>query len=143
MPIVRIDLSDRRTSAQRRAVSDGVHRAFVEVVGIPEGDRFHVVTVHEAADLIADPDFLGVLREDVIFIQITLVRGRSDEMKQALYRGIVGELQLIEGVRPEDVSVVLIENGPADYSWGNGEAPLLGSGPVAGVVSGNSDSSTG
>lgn len=125
MPIVRIDLSDNRTPAQRRAISDGVHRAFVDAVGIPEGDRFHLVNVHEPAELIADPDFLGVRREDVIYIQITLVRGRSQELKQQLYRRIAEELARVPGVRIEDICVVLTENGPADYSWGNGEAQVL------------------
>ena len=53
MPIVRIDLSENRTPAQRRAISDGVHRAFVDAVGIPEDDRIHLISVHEPAELIA------------------------------------------------------------------------------------------
>jgi len=134
VPIVRIDLSDRRDPAQRRAISDAVHRAFVDAVGIPEGDRFHVITTHPAVELIADPEFLGVHREDVVFVQITLVRGRPTELKQALYRRIVEEVVGV-GVRGEDVAIVLTENGVADYSWGNGQAQLLGGGPVPGVGS--------
>jgi phenylpyruvate tautomerase PptA (4-oxalocrotonate tautomerase family) len=134
VPIVRIDLSDRRTPAQRRAISDGVHRAFVDAVGIPPGDRFHVVTTHPAGELIADPEFLDVRREDVVYLQITLVRGRPTELKQALYRRIVEELVGV-GVRAEDVAIVLTENDPVDYSWGNGEAQLLGRGPVPGAGS--------
>jgi phenylpyruvate tautomerase PptA (4-oxalocrotonate tautomerase family) len=134
VPIVRIDLSVRRPPDQRRAISDGVHRAFVDAIGIPEGDRFHLLTVHDSAELIADPDFLGVRREDVIYLQITLVRGRSDELKQHLYRRIVAELAQIESVRADDVCIVLTENGPADYSWGAGEAQLLSMGPVAGTA---------
>jgi hypothetical protein len=37
------------------------------------------------------------------------------------------------GVRPQDVAVVLTENGPADYSWGDGEAQVLDLGPLAGI----------
>jgi phenylpyruvate tautomerase PptA (4-oxalocrotonate tautomerase family) len=133
MPIVRIDLDEQRSEEQRRAISEAVHRAFTTSVGIPEGDRFHVVTSHPRTELIADPEFLGVNRENVVFIQITLVRGRSDELKQDLYRAIRDELVKV-GVRAEDIAVVLTENGPADYSWGNGEAQVLGLGPVAGTV---------
>jgi phenylpyruvate tautomerase PptA (4-oxalocrotonate tautomerase family) len=133
VPIVRIDLSDRREPAQRRAISDAVHRAFVAAVGIPEGDRFHVLTTHPGDELIADPDYLGVTREDVVYIQITLVRGRPDALKQALYREIVQQLEQV-GVRPDDVAIVLTENAPADYSWGRGEAQLLALGPVPGTA---------
>jgi len=132
MPIVRIDVDEERSDEQRQAISAAVHRAFVSSIGIPEGDRFHVVTRHPRTELIADPRFLGVDRENVVFIQITLVRGRSDELKQELYRAIRDHLVEV-GVRAEDIAIVLTENGPADYSWGNGEAQVLGLGPVAGT----------
>lgn len=133
MPIVQIDVSDSRSAEERRAISDGVHRAFVDVVGIPDGDRFHIINVHPAQELLADPQFLGVKRKDVIFIQITLVRGRSDQTKRNFYRAITANLAEVRSVRPEDVSVVLRENERADYSWGNGEAQVLDGPPLAGV----------
>ncbi|MFL6112701.1 MAG: tautomerase family protein [Catenulispora sp.] len=139
VPIVRIDLSDRRGPEQRVAVSDGVHQAFVTAVGIPEGDKFHLITVHPSKDLRADPEYLGVHREDVIFVQVTLVRGRSSETKTRLFRAIAENLARIDGVRAEDVCVVLTENGPADYSWGNGEAQLLSLESIPGVVTSAAD----
>lgn len=132
MPIVRIDVDEERSDEQRQAISAAVHRAFVNSIGIPEGDRFHVVTSHPRTELIADPRFLGVDRKNVVFIQTTLVRGRSDELKQELYRAIRDHLVEL-GVRAEDIAIVLTENGPADYSWGNGEAQVLGLGPLAGT----------
>lgn len=60
MPIVRIDVDEERSDEQRQAISAAVHRAFVNSIGIPEGDRFHVVTSHPRTELIADPRFLGV-----------------------------------------------------------------------------------
>jgi phenylpyruvate tautomerase PptA (4-oxalocrotonate tautomerase family) len=131
-PTARTDLSDRYDDTQRDAISEAVHRAFVAAVGIPAGDRFHLLTTHAEQEIVADPAFLDVERRDVVYIQITLVRGRSDATKQSLYRRIAGELETA-GVRPEDVAIVLTENGLADYSWGNGEAQLVGRGPVAGT----------
>jgi 4-oxalocrotonate tautomerase len=133
MPIVRIDLNRARDPEQQRAISDAVHRAFVSAVGIPQGDRFHLMTSHATDELIADPDYLDVAREDVVFIQITLIRGRSDEIKQRLYRAIRDNLVAV-GVRSQDVAVILTENGPADYSWGDGEAQVLSMEPVAGTT---------
>ncbi|HVV14195.1 tautomerase family protein [Amycolatopsis sp.] len=132
MPIVRIDLSDRRSPGQRRAISDAVHEAFVESVGIPRGDRFHLVTTHPAAEIIADPGYLDIAREDVVYIQVTFVRGRSAELKQKFFRAVADHLERV-GVRRQDVAIVLTENTVADYSWGNGEAQLLNLGPVPGT----------
>lgn len=138
MPIVRIDLSGTRSPEQRAEISAGIHRAFTRSVGIPEGDKFHIVTAHPATELIADPTYLGMDRRDIVFIQITFVRGRSTALKQGLYRAIVSELSSV-GVRPDDVAIVLAENGPEDYSWGNGEAQLLSMGAVPGTTPGGND----
>jgi hypothetical protein len=73
-------------------------------------------------------------RQDIIYIQITLVRGRSDVLKQAFYRAAAKLLSAIDGVRDDDVAIVLTENDRADYSWGRGEAQLLAMGAVPGAT---------
>ncbi len=45
----------------------------------------------------------------MVFIQLTLVRGRTEEKKQDLYRRIVKNLQADAGIRPQDVAVTLTE----------------------------------
>ena len=49
MPLVRIDLVKGRTEARVRAVADAVHAAVVEVLAVPERDRFQIITEHEVA----------------------------------------------------------------------------------------------
>ena len=44
MPFVRIDLIRGRTEAQLAAVGDGVQRALVETLNVPERDRFQAGT---------------------------------------------------------------------------------------------------
>ncbi|WP_067712738.1 tautomerase family protein [Nocardia yamanashiensis] len=124
MPLVRISLRDNLDPAHQRAIADAVHNALVTTIGIPPGDRFQVIEPRRPADLIFDPDYLGIERRDVIFLQITLVRGRPPELKQRLYRTIATELSAI-GVRPEDIVITLTENDRADWSIGNGHAQLL------------------
>lgn len=130
MPLVRIDLSAERDNAQ--AIADGVHQALVDSIGIPATDRFQILTRHPAAELIADPSYLGVQRQDVVFVQISLVGGRPTDLKVALYRRIAEVLAPL-GVRGDDLFVTLTENGLADWSVGNGEAQLLGLGTVPGL----------
>jgi len=123
MPVMRISLRADTPADTQRAIADGVHRAMVEAIGIPENDRFQIIERLPAEALIADPDYLGVRRQNVVFVNITLVP-RSSEMKAALFAGIAKQLAKA-GVRGEDVFVTLTENGRDDWSGGNGQRQLL------------------
>jgi phenylpyruvate tautomerase PptA (4-oxalocrotonate tautomerase family) len=68
---------------------------------------------------------MGIERRDVVFVQITLVAGRTDERKKRLYQEIVANLQADAGVRREDVVITLTENNRIDWSIGNGVAQLV------------------
>lgn len=112
-----------RSAAQKRALGDAVHRALVETIDVPALDRFQVITEHEPGDLVYDPEYLGIHRtDDVVFIQVTLSRGRSLAQKRALYRRIAASLHESTGLRPEDVLVSLVEVGREDWSFGDGIA---------------------
>jgi len=123
MPLVRIAVTANRDASYRRNVSDAVHKALVDAVGIPPADRFHIVTAHNAEDLIFDPAYLDVARTPgFIAVHITLRRGRAPEKKRALYRAIADNVKAATGTRPEDVMVVLSENDAIDWSFGAGIA---------------------
>jgi phenylpyruvate tautomerase PptA (4-oxalocrotonate tautomerase family) len=138
MPLIRISLQQGKSPEYRRAVADGVHRALVEGIGVPLKDRFQIISEHAAENLIYDRDYFGVARsDDTIFVEVSLRRGRPDGVKQDFYRRVVANLRADPGVRPEDVAIVLTENGEADWSFGKGEAQLLGAGapPIRTAVS--------
>ena len=123
MPLVRIALRKGTTPEFRRQLSDGVHRAMVETIKVPELDKFQVVTEHDAEGLVYDPTYLGVARTDgVVFIQITLNAGRTVEAKKALYARIAELLREAPGVRPEDVVISMVEVVKENWSFGNGIA---------------------
>ena len=125
MPLVRISHRAGVTDAYRKALSDGVQEAMATTVKVPVDDRFHILTEH-ASGLIYDPHYLGIERSpDWVAIQITFRKGRTVEMKQALYRRIVANLAGNPGLRPEDVLICLLENDLADWSFGNGEAQYV------------------
>ena len=122
MAFVRISLN-RRSGDAARLVGDCVHRAMMEALAIPEGDRFQVVTGHGPGEIVYDRSFLGIERTDgIIMIQITLAAGRSREAKTALYASIVKLLSGELDVRPEDVFLSLLEAPTENFSFGNGEA---------------------
>jgi phenylpyruvate tautomerase PptA (4-oxalocrotonate tautomerase family) len=117
MPLVRIDLDARTEPSVRKAISEGIHDSMVTVLGIPQGDRFQIITPHESGELIFDPSFLGVERRDVIFIQILLVRRQTAEANYALYADIAGRLAE-HGIRKEDLFISIIDNQPEDWTAG-------------------------
>jgi len=127
MPLVRISLRSGKSRAYRHAVGDGIHHALVDVIGIPPKDRFQIIAEHGDENRIYDRDYLDVARsDDTVFVEISLRRGRPAALKQAFYRRVVENLAADPGIRPEDVAIVLTENSDADWSFGKGEAQLLG-----------------
>ena len=126
MPLVRISLPSGKPAAYRANVGDQVYEAMRETLPIPEGDRFQVITEHDSTTLVADPAFMGMQRSaDFVLIQIFLSRGRTTEVKQALYRRMSQRLALSPGIRPDDVMIVLTEVGLDDWSFGRGEAQYV------------------
>jgi len=126
MPLVRISIRKGQTDEYVSAIADGIHQAMIATIGIPEGDRFQIITEHEPRCLIADRHYLDVSRSDeIVIVNITMKSGRTVEMKRSLYRQAAQNLGSNPGLRAEDVMIVLSENEPEDWSFGNGHAQLL------------------
>lgn len=51
MPLVNIDLLEGRTEQDLHLIGDSVHQAMVEELGVPQRDRFQVITQHSPATL--------------------------------------------------------------------------------------------
>jgi 4-oxalocrotonate tautomerase len=126
MPFVRISVYQSTPPSDRKAIADAIYEAMRETIGIPEGDKFILVTTHPAEELHIDPTFMGMNRtERFILVQIFLSQGRTVEQKQALYKRIAERLHSATGVSTEDVMIVLAENTYTDWSFGKGEAQFV------------------
>jgi Tautomerase enzyme len=125
MPLVRIDVVDHHSPQQLRDIADAVHRAVVDVLGIPERDRFQIITTHRPEEVIALDAGLGFDRSpNVVMIQIFTQGGRSIETKQCLFGAIAEQLATV-GIEGPDVFVGIVENGAQDWSFGFGKAQYL------------------
>jgi phenylpyruvate tautomerase PptA (4-oxalocrotonate tautomerase family) len=124
MPLARITLRAGTPARTQQAIADGVHKAMVEVIGIPMADRFLIIDERPAGAMMFDPTYLGVHRENAICVEITLAPGRPTETKRAFYRSVADKLHAA-GVRREDVFIILHESQRENWSLGNGEAQLL------------------
>jgi phenylpyruvate tautomerase PptA (4-oxalocrotonate tautomerase family) len=99
-----------------------VHHALVETIQVPPLDRFQIISEHEPADFVFDPEYLGVHRTGaLVIVQATISAGRSLAKKRALYRRIADNLAEL-GVRREDVWINLVEVAAENWSFGNGVA---------------------
>jgi 4-oxalocrotonate tautomerase len=123
MPLTRIDLAEGQPAGYRQTIGEVVYDAMIETLGVPEGDRFQVITEHAAQNFIFDADYLGIHRsKDCVFIQVTLLSGRDAGQKSAFYKAIADGLHKRLEMRREDVLINLVEVSKEDWSFGNGEA---------------------
>jgi 4-oxalocrotonate tautomerase len=126
MPLVRIDLPRTIEPEQRGLIGDIVYRAMADVLNVPDGDKFQIITAHDAESLRMDPAYLGIDRSaDACIVDITLNAGRSVELKQQFYATVVERLNAQAKVRPQDVLIVLTEVAKENWSFGNGEAQYV------------------
>jgi 4-oxalocrotonate tautomerase len=126
MPIVRVDVLAGWSPDELAAIGDAIQQAMVETLGVPERDRFHVITEHDASHFVFDRNYLDVARSDrLIFVQVTLSAGRSTDVKRAFYARLAELLSARVGLGGEDLAVSLVENQREDWSFGNGLASYL------------------
>jgi 4-oxalocrotonate tautomerase len=122
MPLVRIDLQKGKDATYRQAIGRVVYDA-MRSVGVPEKDRFQIITEHDAGNFLFDPNYLGIERSnDLVIIQITWNEGRTLEQKKTLYRNIADGLAKSPGLRQEDVFINIVEVRKENWSFGNGIA---------------------
>jgi len=122
MPLVRIDLREGKPADYRAAIGEVIYDALLSI-GVPQNDRFQIITEHPNSGLIFDPGYLGVERsEALVMVQITLNEGRSLELKKRLYKSIADQLNSRLSIRREDVFINLVEVKKENWSFGNGEA---------------------
>jgi 4-oxalocrotonate tautomerase len=126
MPLVRIDLPNTIEPERRRLIGDIVYGAMADVLNVPDGDKFQIITAHDTDSLHIDPAYLGVDRSPKAFIvDITLNAGRTVELKRQFYAAVAERLNAEADVRPQDVMIVLTEVAKENWSFGNGEAQYV------------------
>lgn len=123
MPFVRIDLKRGKSAEYRKTLGEIVYKAMIDLINVPQDDKFQVITEHDRDDLNFAESYLGSrYSEDSVFIQITLNSGRSVELKKAFYKRIVDDFQNQLNGRPDDVVINLVEVPKENWSFGHGIA---------------------
>ena len=121
MPFIRTAVRREMPSAKRKTVVDSIHDALVSGIGMPQDEVFNLVQGYDPTDFFYSRTFNGIARSDnLILVEITMRRGRSDAMKRAMYAAITANLEARAGVSPKDVFIFVHENDYSDWSVGNG-----------------------
>lgn len=121
MPLVRITMPEALSSRQRSALSDGIHRALVEVAKAPADDKFQIVEAGPPEAIVFTPSYLGLThRAPLVVIQVFMNVGRTVEVKKALYAALADAVTVAAPVRREDVIVNLVEVPRENWSFGGG-----------------------
>lgn len=122
MPLSRISVPQHFSSTQVKALADAVQAGLVKTCKVPVDDHFQLISRFAAEDMILNPNFGGMARTaDACVVEITFLRGRSDDQKRALYR-CVTDLAVAAGIKADDVMIALTENAPIDWTLGQGLA---------------------
>ncbi|MEU1180083.1 tautomerase family protein [Streptomyces sp. NPDC005820] len=125
MPMARIDMIRGRDPESVRAVADAVQQSLIDVLHIPERDRFQIITQHDPDEIIALDAGLGFRRTPgTVIVHIFTQRGRSTEVKQDLYQRLAERLAAA-GVDGKDLFISYFENGPEDWSFADGRAQYV------------------
>jgi 4-oxalocrotonate tautomerase len=123
MPLVRISLRAGKPAQYRRAIGNGIHRAMVESLAVPEHDRFQIISEHDADGLVYDPSYLGINRsDDVVLVQITLSAGRKPKQKRDFFARAAELLVQDPGLKSEDLFLNLVEVAWENWSFGQGKS---------------------
>ena len=122
MPFIRTSVHRDSSQEQRQAIVDGIHQALVDAIGMPQDELFNLVSEYQPGQFFFSRTFNGIVRSDqVVVIEITMRRGRSDAMKRELYAKIASNLEKNANVSPKDVFIFTHENDYSDWSVGDGK----------------------
>ena len=62
MPLVYIQLHKGKDPTYKKAVSDGIHAAMVDVLGVPDDTWDQFFNEYRPGDMVYDPQYFGLLR---------------------------------------------------------------------------------
>lgn len=119
MPMTKIYMRKGSTPEHRRAISDAIHESLIDVLGIPEDDKFHIFHELDSDNLITAPVSFGLERRpEAIFVQLYF-GARPVEVLQQLYRVLVDNLTKRTHLESRDIYINVVESASANW-WADG-----------------------
>jgi len=121
MPIIYVSLRKGTPVAYRKAIAQGIQRAMISTLRIPDDDYFQVTHELEPENMIYDRNFFGVARGDnAVFVQL-FFNHRPADLKKALFAAIADNLVRDPGLKREDIFMSIVETAFENW-WAQGRA---------------------
>lgn len=114
MPLVKIDMIKGHTDDYKKAFLNAVHDGLEAALGIPEGDRYQRLNELDSACFEKNSG----KTENFSIIELTILPGRSKEIKGEIIREITRLLGERLNIAPADVFIVIYD--PPFENWGFG-----------------------
>lgn len=131
MPVFEAHLpAGRYTDAQKRALADALNQSLVQGLGIPEGDRFVIISEHTKSELFLHPTFMEMERtSDAIIVTVFVGAHRPVADKRALSSAICRLSTEALGISGDDVFITMVPVPIENFSFGRGELQLADTEP--------------
>ena len=117
MPLIQVDLRRALFDSSRQQISQAIQEAQQQTLGTPPDDVFQVFRPRDEGELVFDPTYNDVDRQDMVLIQVLAVHMHSVAQKHEFFRAVVDNLGRL-GIRPPDIHIALAENGFEDWYAG-------------------------
>ncbi len=123
MAIARIDFSTARPPSFGKTVAAIVNDVMTDVLSVPAKENFVICQAHETGMLLHAPEQVPPERlERIVFIQITLNQGRSDELKEKFFVALTRRISAETGEQAQNIFINLVEVAKANWSFGRVDA---------------------
>jgi phenylpyruvate tautomerase PptA (4-oxalocrotonate tautomerase family) len=119
MAIVRIDFSTSRPLLFGKTVASVVDRVMSDVLSVPARENFIVCQAHEEGMLLHDANNVSSERlHQIVFIQITLNQGRTDELKEKFFAELTRHISAETGELSQNIFINVVEVAKTNWSFG-------------------------
>ena len=117
MPMAKIYLRKGSSAEHKRAISEAIHVSLVDVLGIPNDDKFHFFHEFDADNMITVDEAFGLPRRPDKMVCLQLYFGpRPQETIAALFQAVVSNITRRTSLTREDVLINVIES-PSPHWW--------------------------
>lgn len=125
MPLMKFHLYKWRSAEDVSLLLDVAHDAMVHSFGVPEDDRYQLVSEYEHRFMQARDTGLGISRTEKFVLIEVVSRPRGRDAKVAFYKNLCSALMARCGIPESDVMISVVENSDVDWSFGYGRAQFL------------------
>ena len=125
MPLTTVKIIEGMSEEAIDQLQSTIHSCFVKAWGIPNNGGVYIINERPKSRMRISRTMWGINRSEQppLLLQITS-SPRSKALKVELFRVLAEELEK-QGVRKEDLFMIITPTQPEDWSFGNGVAQLL------------------